>query len=106
MDEMHQYLEFLWGSFQNDMHVFSQPWLYYWLLLPAIGYFIFFILKWIVLTAPIWLPVVIVIRVLNFPSPRCESCIYKTSQNFDDLNVDKFPEKKQKITEQSESLYN
>jgi hypothetical protein len=88
MDVLHKYLEFLWNSFQYDMEVFSQAWLYYWALLPATGYFIFFIIKWIVLTAPVWLPVVIVIRVANLPSPKCESCIYRTSQDFDDLNVD------------------
>jgi len=47
----------LWGAFQYDIDVFSQGWLYYCLLVPAIGYFIFFVLKWVVLTAPIWIPI-------------------------------------------------
>ena len=43
-----------------DVHVFSQPWMYYWLLIPAAAYLVFFMLKWAALTAPIWLPIVII----------------------------------------------
>jgi hypothetical protein len=50
------YLQLLWDSFQYDIDVFSQIWIYAWLLIPAVFYFIFFIIKWIVLTAPIWVP--------------------------------------------------
>jgi hypothetical protein len=89
MDILHKYLEFLWNSFQYDIQVFSHGWLYYWLLIPAFGYFVFFIFKWIVLMAPLWLPIGIIIRMINLPSPRCEGCIYKTAQDFDDLNEDK-----------------
>lgn len=56
MDEiLTKYLEFLWQMFQFDMDVLSQPWMYYWVLVPAIGYIIFFFCKWIVLTTPIWI---------------------------------------------------
>ena len=50
------YLNILWNSFQWDIHYFSQPWLYYWLLVPFIFYLIFFFVKWMILTTPIWLP--------------------------------------------------
>jgi len=43
-----------------DMQVFSQPWIYYWLLVPALGYLAFFFLKWTVMTTPVWLPLSIV----------------------------------------------
>ena len=50
------YLNILWNSFQWDIHYFSQAWMYYLLLLPFLGYLIFFFVKWTILTTPIWLP--------------------------------------------------
>jgi hypothetical protein len=57
-----KYLEILLRNFENDMEQLSQPWMYYWLLIPAIGYLIFFFLKWTILTAPIWIPFSIVAK--------------------------------------------
>lgn len=51
-----EYVNYLWSTFQYDMNVFSQPWMYWWLLIPALAYLMFFMFKWVVLTAPIWLP--------------------------------------------------
>lgn len=62
---IHKYLELLWRMFETDIEQLSQPWMYYWLLVPAIGYLIFFFLKWSVLTAPIWLPFSIIVRSLK-----------------------------------------
>lgn len=89
MEVLSKYLDFLWNNFQHDMGVFSQPWMYYWLLIPAIGYFIFFILKWLLFTAPLWLPVSVIIRVMNFPPPKCETCSHKTAIDLEDKVVDK-----------------
>ena len=50
------YVTLLWNSFQVDLHVFSQWWLYAPLFIPAIGYAVFFFLKWGILLIPIWLP--------------------------------------------------
>ncbi len=50
------YFNLLWSSFQWDIHYLSQPWMYFCLLIPAICYLVFFFVKWIVLTVPIWLP--------------------------------------------------
>jgi hypothetical protein len=77
MAAIEKYLDFLWNCFQSDIHIFSLSWLYYYLLIPAAGYFVFFILKWIVLTIPMWMPVAIIIRVANLPSPKCRICQYK-----------------------------
>lgn len=55
------YLNLLWNCFQFDVHVFSEPWMYIVLLIPATFYLAFFIIKWIVLTAPVWLPFKIII---------------------------------------------
>ena len=41
--------------FQYDIMVFSQWWLYP-LILPFFFYLVFFIFKWVILTAPIWIP--------------------------------------------------
>lgn len=65
MDILHQYLELLWQMFQYDIQVFSQPWIYYTLLIPATFYFVFFMLKWTVLTTPIWLPLSLIAGAFN-----------------------------------------
>lgn len=59
---IHKYLELLWNMFEYDINQLSQPWMYYWLLVPAIGYLVFFFVKWIVFTTPIWLPLSIVVK--------------------------------------------
>lgn len=57
-DELTQkYFELIWNAFQYDIEVFSKPWIYYWILIPALGYLVFFFVKWAVLTTPLWLPV-------------------------------------------------
>ena len=56
MEILEKYLNFLWEMFMYDMDVFSKGWIYAWVLIPAIGYFIFFWIKWIVLTIPVWMP--------------------------------------------------
>ena len=45
------YQQWLW-----DLSNMSQPWMYYWLLIPIFFYTLFFMCKWSILTAPIWLP--------------------------------------------------
>jgi len=57
-----KYLDLLWRMFEADINQLSQPWMYYWLLVPAIGYLVFFFIKWAVLTTPIWLPLSIIVR--------------------------------------------
>jgi hypothetical protein len=60
-----KYLNLLYQMFEYDIHVFSQPWMYYIALLPAIGYLIFFFAKWAVLTTPIWMPITIILNSLR-----------------------------------------
>ena len=48
-----------------DIWVFSQWWLYVPLLIPAIFYMAFFIVKWMVLTLPIWYPIIIIIKAIK-----------------------------------------
>lgn len=43
-------------QYEYDIAVLSQPWMHWCLLIPAIAYTTFFIVKWSVLTAPVWLP--------------------------------------------------
>jgi len=62
---LYTYLNFLWEAFQYDMNVFSQGWLYYWLLIPAVGYLIFFFIKWVVITAPVWLPIKLIFEAIG-----------------------------------------
>ncbi len=60
-----KYLELLWRMFEYDIAQLSQPWMYYWALIPAIGYLVFFFAKWTVLTTPVWLPLAIIFRSLG-----------------------------------------
>jgi hypothetical protein len=48
------YVNFLWATFQVDIWVFSQWWAYAFLCIPALGYLIFFTMKWSIITMPIW----------------------------------------------------
>lgn len=45
-----------------DIAVLSQPWMYYCLLIPALLFSMFVMVKWAVLTAPLWLPFVIILQ--------------------------------------------
>lgn len=55
-----KYFEILLEIFQNDLAIMSKPWMIY-TVIPIIGYVIFFFIKWIVLTAPMWLPFSIIV---------------------------------------------
>lgn len=50
------YLELL----KWDIAVMSQPWMYWLMLIPIMMFIPFFLLKWAFLTAPFWLPVMII----------------------------------------------
>jgi len=60
-----KYLNLLYDLFLYDVEVFSQGWIYAWVLLPAIGYLVFFCVKWFILTLPFWLPIKILIDSLS-----------------------------------------
>jgi hypothetical protein len=47
-----------------DISIMSQSWMY-WLVIPAISYSVFMILKWFVLTSPIWIPISIIFSSFN-----------------------------------------
>jgi hypothetical protein len=55
-DALNQYINFLWTQMQYDWSVFTNPWILY-TVIPALAYFLFFILKWYVLLAPITIPI-------------------------------------------------
>ena len=58
---LHNVLQVLYECWLFDLWVFSQWWLYAPLLIPAAGYLVFFFVKWVVLTAPAWLPVSLIV---------------------------------------------
>ncbi len=60
-----KYINLLWQCFEYDVDVFSKWWMYAILVIPAIAYFVFFLFKWFVLTAPIWIPLNIGIKGLG-----------------------------------------
>jgi len=60
-----EYVTFLWRMFQYDMDVFSKPWIYWILLIPAMFYFAFFMIKWCILTTPLWMPIVIIMNTIK-----------------------------------------
>lgn len=53
MTEVLQVLVDLW---KYDIAVMSNHWMYWPLMIPIIGYAVFFLFKWWLITAPIWLP--------------------------------------------------
>jgi hypothetical protein len=95
MGLLHDIGTFFWQCFQYDVQIFSKPWLYY-TILPAIGYLIFFLVKWCILTTPLWVPVTIVLRVLNCPPPQCRNCLHSTIKEFEHIDREQVPEEKAK----------
>lgn len=57
---MDKVLDILYGFYIYDLEVFSQPWIY-WTIIPAIVYLAFFVVKWTVLTLPVWFPIKILL---------------------------------------------
>lgn len=54
-----------YGLYMWDVAQFSKPWLYAWLLVPAFFFTVFFILKWVLLTLPFWLPLTLIVSALR-----------------------------------------
>jgi hypothetical protein len=44
-----------------DVAVFTNPWMYYPLLIPIAFFVPFFFAKWMILTTPVWIPIYIVL---------------------------------------------
>jgi hypothetical protein len=44
-----------------DVDVFSSKWLYIPFCIPAMFYMMFFMFKWVIITFPFWMPVIIVV---------------------------------------------
>jgi hypothetical protein len=51
------YLSFLWQQLQYDWSWMSSPWILY-TVIPEILYLVFFTVKWMVLLAPVTIPIV------------------------------------------------
>ena len=49
----------------QDIEIFSQPYMYWWLFIPFLIYFSFFVCKWCILTLPVWLPMVLVVSMAH-----------------------------------------
>ena len=54
-ETIEDYLAFLWTQLQYDWSVFTNPWVLY-TVIPALFYVVFFWIKWLVLLAPITVP--------------------------------------------------
>ena len=53
---MNEVLQILIDCWKWDVAFYSQGWVYCWLLVPAMAYAPFMLIKWILLTCPLWLP--------------------------------------------------
>jgi len=58
---MNEVIDVLVSFWLFDVAVFSSPWLYIPFLIPFMFYLMFFFIKWSLLTAPLWLPLKILI---------------------------------------------
>lgn len=55
---LEEYFQILLDCFKYDIMVYStKMWIYYWAMIPAIFYTMFFMVKWAALTAPMWMPI-------------------------------------------------
>jgi hypothetical protein len=59
---MDRIFEILIQQYEYDVNAMSQPWMYWVLFIPILLYMTFFICKWVVLTAPVWIPIVLVVQ--------------------------------------------
>lgn len=55
-------IELLLELWRWDVKVMSSPWMYWPLLIPIQFFLVFFLVKWTVLTAPLWIPLAIIVR--------------------------------------------
>jgi hypothetical protein len=62
---MNAIFDLLIQQYLFDVEVLSQPWMYYWLLIPAEAYVIFMFIKWAVLTMPIWVSFYIMLEIYD-----------------------------------------
>ena len=60
-----RYVDFCIGMFKYDIEVFSESWMYWWLCIPAIAYFGFFVFKWAVIATPLVLPFMTTKKLVN-----------------------------------------
>jgi hypothetical protein len=74
---LNEYLTFLWQQFQYDWGWMSNPWVF-WLIIPELLYLFFFTIKWMVLLAPVTIPMMI----LKWPTSREPSVIVEDKDKF------------------------
>lgn len=68
MNEMlNEICQILLSCWKWDIWWYSQPWVYYPLFIPAVCYIPFMLIKWTLLTCPLWLPVTIIIKSIMLP---------------------------------------
>ena len=74
---LNEYLTFLWQQFQYDWGWISNPWVF-WLIIPELFYLAFFTIKWMVLLAPITIP----IMVFKWPTGKQPSVAVENKDKF------------------------
>tara|TARA_B100000131_G_C18024675_1_gene575962 strand:+ start:336 stop:587 length:252 start_codon:yes stop_codon:yes gene_type:complete len=74
---LNEYLTFLWQQFQYDWGWISNPWVF-WLIIPELFYLAFFTIKWMVLLAPITIP----IMVFKWPTGKQPSVAIENKDKF------------------------
>ena len=83
----HSILKVYWDLFQYDLSVFSQGWIYYWLLIPVTFYTIFFISKWVIILFPIWVIPVMILKSMDRIVNRDRQLQVKHWKDKDDYHV-------------------
>lgn len=58
---MNELLQILFDLWKYDVGVMLNPWMYIPFCIPILCYLSFFFVKWLVLTAPLWLPVYVIL---------------------------------------------
>ena len=66
---LNAYVNLLWSSFQSDLNVLSNWWMWAALLIPAIAYMLFMAVKYWILLMPIWIS----LKLLRIPFSKKSS---------------------------------
>jgi len=61
---MDRVFETLIQQWEYDIAVMSQPWMY-WYVMPIAIYMVFFLIKWMLITFPAWMPLFVLIRAIR-----------------------------------------
>ena len=77
LEVLNEYVSFLWEQFQYDWSWMSNPWVLY-TIIPEFAYIVFFTVKWMLLLAPVTIPIIL----LKWPTNKPPSPPYEGQDKY------------------------